>query len=131
MEIERQINFWRNTWTREKGYFLNLIIKYFDSTEAMFDYVKDPEYMTEADSHRGICFGISMVKHKDISEPDFVEYEFNLHFDDQEKSEYQNVPNQRNPAFDPYAEVADLASYELYSSQGFNLMQNWCANSVL
>jgi ATP-binding cassette, subfamily A (ABC1), member 5 len=41
------------------------------------------------------------------------------------------VPNQRNPSFDPYAEVADLESYRFYTSQGFSLMQNWCANTVL
>jgi hypothetical protein len=79
MEIERQLLFWRNTWSKDKGYFLQIVIKYFESPEAMFAYVADPEYMTDSDNHRGLCFGISMAKN---NSSEFLEYEFNFHFDD-------------------------------------------------
>ena len=30
-----------------------------------------------------------------------------------------------------YADIPDFDSYKRYVRQGFNLMQNWCANAVL
>jgi ATP-binding cassette, subfamily A (ABC1), member 3 len=113
------------------GYYLNIQVKYFDSTEAMFDYVKDPNYMTDSNSWGGLCFGISMTATGDSTNPNFAEYDFHLHFDDQPKSRYQNIPNQKNPSHDSFQDQIDLNSFSLYTRQGFNLMQNWCANAVL
>ena len=52
----------------------------------MFDYVKDPEYMTDSDNKRGLCFGISMTSSMNSDDPTYKEYSFHLHFEDQQKS---------------------------------------------
>ena len=41
------------------------------------------------------------------------------------------MPNQKNPPFDEFSTALDFDSYRHYTRQGFNLMQNWCANLVL
>lgn len=112
MEIERQLNFWQNTWTLQKGYYLRIFVKYFDSTEEMFDYVKDPDYMVDSDDHRGLCFGISMTQSFEFGSKD---YNFHFHFDDQPKSGFQNIPSQQNPSLNPFAEEADLDSFSFYT----------------
>jgi hypothetical protein len=37
----------------------------------MFAYVKDPNYMTNSDKYRGLCFGISMEQTSNPDEPDY------------------------------------------------------------
>ena len=95
MEIERQIYYWKHAWNENKGYYLNIDVKYFNSTEEMFDYVKDPSYMTDSNNQqfddkakRGLCFGISMVQSSKSDQPSYREYSFHLHFEDQPKSGY-------------------------------------------
>ena len=36
-----------------------------------------------------------------------------------------------NPGLDFFADVPDYQEYSRYVRQGFNLVQNWCANAVL
>ena len=91
----------------------------------MFDYVRDPEYMVDVFDKVGLCFGIS------YEEGELNEHTFHMHFDDQDTSGYKNIPNQKNPAVDPFSTALDADSFRHYTRQGFNLMQNWCANVLL
>ena len=81
-EIERQILHWRYLWKEEYGYYLSLNIKYFETQEEMFEYVRHPEYMEDVHEKVGLCFGISYEK------GEYNEHVFNMHFDDQDQSDY-------------------------------------------
>lgn len=95
----------------------------------MHDYVRHPEYMMDIKNRIGLCFGIT---HSEDTDGDgFTEHRFDLHFDDQKTSDYKNIPSQLSAALDKYNDVPDIDSYYLYARQGFNLMQNWCANAIL
>ena len=48
--------------------------------------------MVDVENRVGLCFGISYSEEGDGD--GFTEHRFELHFDDQELSEYQNIPNQ-------------------------------------
>ena len=56
-----------------------------------------------------------MEESSNQDEPDYKEFTFNFHFDDQEQSPYTNIPSQKNPSYDPHQEVADLDSYSYYT----------------
>ena len=57
--IAAQIKRWESLWKRDYGYKLDLGYKFFESKEAMFDYVEHPEYMDDIEERVGLCFGIS------------------------------------------------------------------------
>ena len=95
----------------------------------MFDYVRHPDYTYDIENRVGLCFGISYSE--DTDGDGFTEHRFDLHFDDQKTSDFRNIPNQLQAALDRYNDVPDMDSYFLYARQGFNLMQNWCANAIL
>lgn len=127
--IAFQIKRWLTLWKDEYGFILDLEWQFFESKEAMFDYVRHPEYMKDIKERVGLCFGISYSE--DTDGDGFTEHRFDLHFDDQETSDYKNIPSQLKAALDKYNDVPDIESYYFYARQGFNLMQNWCANAIL
>ena len=68
--------------------------------------------MIDLDNRVGLCFGVSYSE--DTDGDGFTEHEFQLHFDDQDQSRYQNVPNQLRSALDRFNDVPDLSSYYKY-----------------
>ena len=116
-------------WRKDYGYRLDLEWQYFDSKEEMFAYVEHPDYMKDFENRKGLCFGIS--HNEEIDDDGFETHSFDLHFDDQLKSRYRNIPSQLYEAYNPYTASPKLESYNFYVRQGFNLMQNWCANALL
>ena len=95
----------------------------------MFDYVEHPEYMKDIKDRVGLCFGITYSEETDGD--GFTEYKFELHFDDQEMSKYKNIPSILKSQFNKYNNEPDIDSFYLHTKQGFNMMQNWCANALL
>ena len=85
----------------------------------MFAYVEHEDYMVDVENRVGLCFGISYSEQGDGD--GFTEHRFELHFDDQELSEYQNIPNQNQAEYDRFYDIPDLESYLYYVRQGFNL----------
>ena len=124
-----QLERWMTLYKRQYGFRLQLEWKFFDSKEDMFEYVEHKEYMIDIENRVGLCFGISYSE--ETSGDGFTEHKFELHFDDQEQSDYANIPSQIQAAHDRFSNVPDFTSYYQYVQQGFNLMQNWCANSIL
>ena len=57
----------------------------------MFDYVRHKEYMRDIENRVGLCFGLSY--NENTGGDGFTEHRFELHFDDQEDSRYQNIPS--------------------------------------
>ena len=85
--------------------------------------------MEDIENRVGLCFAMS---HSENTDGDgFEEHRFELHFDDQTRSRYQNIPNMLGNALNLNSDVPDFDSYYLYVRQGFNLMQNWCANALM
>ncbi|CDW71713.1 UNKNOWN [Stylonychia lemnae] len=103
-------------------------VKLFETQEEMQEYMNHEEYEKNQKQYPGLCFGASLNQKYDS------EFELSMHFDDSEgiiERTQNNIPNQKNPAFDKYSNTPNFDAYRKYVQQGYSWMQNWVANLIL
>lgn len=78
------------------------------------------------DERPGMCFGFSV---KEVAKDDI---QVRLFFSGQEQDrDTQSIPSQLQDVWSEFDINADFDSFDKYTQQGYSILQNWVANSIL
>ncbi|CAI2385410.1 unnamed protein product [Moneuplotes crassus] len=99
----------------------NLTVNTYENREVLWDLLKEQK--------EGICFGAFLP----TADYQSNEYKLHLIFNDRDSvgSFDSNIPDQRDPAYNPNKNSIDLASFNKYKNGGYSYMQNVFSNAIL
>lgn len=108
--------------TRQLG---NFKFKEFETMEALDDYIGDERIGVDPE-FEAVCFGFKIHENEAQNK-----YELELIFNDLWPGWLKAIPNQKPKIWNSYEYAPDIDDYREYTQNGFALLQNWVANTIL